>query len=100
MQSNYFENPDYSYILEEYKMYHGSNASFVITKNLQKAELYEVPDDEITDFLRECLDKYIESKPKSRTGKALRFLAKPIKIFLPALYKVGKKFVINTLKIN
>lgn len=100
MYSNYFENPDYSFILEEYKMYHGNDAISVITKNLQKAELYDIHDSEITQFLRDCLDKYIESTPKSKTGKVLRFIAKPVKLFLPFLYKKGKSFVINTLKIN
>ena len=100
MYNNYFENPDYTYVLEEYKMYHGPDASYIITKNLQKAETLDIPDDQITNFLRDCLDKYIQSKPKSRTGRVLRFLATPVKFFLPTLYKVGKNFVINTLKIN
>lgn len=100
MYSNYFENPDYSFILEEYKMYHGNDAVAAITKNLQKAELYDIHDDEITQFLRNCLDKYIESTPKSKTGKVLRFIAKPVKFFIPSLYKIGKNFVMKNLKIK
>lgn len=100
MYSNYFENPDYSFILEEYKMYHGNDAVAAITKNLQKAELYDIHDTEITQFLRNCLDKYIESTPKSKTGKVLRFIAKPVKFFIPSLYKIGKNFVMKNLKIK
>ena len=100
MYSNYFENPDYSFVLEEYKMYHGNDAVAAITKNLQKAELYDIHDTEITQFLRNCLDKYIESTPKSKTGKVLRFIAKPVKFFIPSLYKIGKNFVMKNLKIK